>query len=119
MSSLRVRGHTASFGLVSNSHSFLPVWASYPRTQPSPCADTTCTTPPISPTDGVDHWPCRIRSSTELSSHTSLPVFLSIAMIEGARGDGMLTWLSSWPFEVLRKIRLPHITGDEFARLCG
>ena len=26
ISSLRVRGHTASFGLVSNSHSFLPVW---------------------------------------------------------------------------------------------
>ena len=28
ISSLRVRGHTESFGLVSNSHSFLPVSAS-------------------------------------------------------------------------------------------
>ena len=26
-------------------------------------------------------------------------------MIAGALGDGMLTWLSSWPFEVLTKIR--------------
>ena len=40
-------------------------------------------------------------------------------MIAGARGDGMLTWLSSWPFEVLTNIRSPQITGDEFARLCG
>ena len=53
------------------------------------------------PTDGVDHWPCRILSPTELSSHTSLPVSLLTAMIAGAFGDGMLTWLSSWPFEVL------------------
>ena len=71
------------------------------------------------PTDGVDHWPCRMRSSTELSSQTSLPVFLLSAMIDGARGDGMLTWLSSWPFDVLTKIRSPQTTGDEFARLCG
>ena len=53
------------------------------------------------PTDGVDHWPWRIRSSTELSSQTSFPVFLLIAMIDGARGEGMLTWLSSCPFDVL------------------
>ena len=33
---------------------------------------------------GVDHWPWRMRSSTELSSHTSLPVFLLSAMIAGA-----------------------------------
>src|SRR5215212_8410065 len=100
ITSLRVRGHTESFGFVSNSHSFLPVSASYPRTHPSPCAETVCSTPPIGPTAGVDHWPCRMRSSTELSSHTSLPVFLLSAMIDGARGDGMLTWLSSWPFDV-------------------
>src|SRR5829696_6655895 len=107
ISSLRVRGQTESFGLVSNSHSFLPVSASYPRTQPSPCAETTCSTPPIVPTAGVDHCPCRMRSSTELSSHTSFPVVLSRAMIDGARGDGMLTWLSSWPFDVETKTRLP------------
>jgi hypothetical protein len=52
-------------------------------------------------TAGADHWPWRIRSSTELSSHTSLPVVLSMAMIDGAFGDGMFTWLSSCPFEVL------------------
>ncbi len=71
------------------------------------------------PTDGVDHWPCRMRSSTELSSHTSLPVSLLSAMIDGAFGDGMLTWLSSCPFDVLTKSRSPKVTGDEFARLCG
>ena len=27
--------------------------------------------------------------------------------------------LSSWPLEVLTKIRSPYETGDEFARLCG
>jgi hypothetical protein len=31
----------------------------------------------------------------------------------------MFTWLSSWPFDVLTKIRSPWITGEEFARLCG
>ena len=56
---------------------------------------------------------------TELSSHTSLPVFLLSAMIAGAFGDGTLTWLSSWPLEVLTKIKSPKITGDEFDRLCG
>src|SRR6476619_4754028 len=60
-----------------------------------------------------------MRSSTELSSHTSFPVFLLIAMIAGAFGDGTLTWLSSWPFDVLTKTRSPQITGDEFDRLCG
>src|SRR5918993_4202870 len=75
--------------------------------------------PPIRPTLGVDHCPCRIRSSTELSSHTSFPVVLFKAMIAGARGDGMLTWLSSCPFDVLRKTRSPQITGDEFDRLWG
>src|SRR3990170_1969721 len=95
MTSLRVFGHTESFGLVSNSQSFLPDMTSYPRTQPSPCACTTCITPPISPTVGVDHWPCRMRSSTELSSHASFPVFLLRAMMDGARGDGIFTWLSS------------------------
>src|SRR5688500_7725977 len=119
MSSFRVLGHTDSFGFVSNSQIFLPVCASYPRTQPSPWADTTCTTPPIVPTAGGDHWPCRMRSSTELSSHTSLPSCLLTAMIEGARGDGTLTWLSSCPFEVLTYTRSPQATGEEFARLCG
>src|SRR5262245_33533889 len=71
------------------------------------------------PTDGVDHWPWRIRSSTELSSHSSFPVLLLSAMIAGARGDGMCTWLSSWPFDVLMKTRSPRITGDEFDMLCG
>ena len=40
-------------------------------------------------------------------------------MIDGAFGDGTLTWLSSWPFDVLTKIRSPKITGEELARLCG
>src|SRR5437016_11359301 len=71
------------------------------------------------PTEGVDHCPCRIRSSTELSSHTSLPVFLFSAMIDGARGDGMFTWLSSCPFDVDRYTRSPQITGDEFDMLWG
>src|SRR5262245_51081660 len=60
-----------------------------------------------------------MRSSTELSSHTSLPVFLFSAMIDGALGDGMCTWLSSCPFEVLKNTRSPQITGDEFDMLCG
>ena len=34
-----------------------------------------------------------------------------MAMIEGARGEGMLTWLSSCPFDVLTKIRLPDDDG--------
>src|SRR4030095_6230024 len=76
-------------------------------------------TPPTLPTDGVDHWPCRMFLPTELSSHASLPVVLLIAMIAGAFGDGMLTWLSSCPFDVLTKIRSPNDTGDEFDRLCG
>src|SRR5262245_39418427 len=101
MTSLRVLGHTESLGLRSNSHSFLPVCASYPRTHPSPWPWMSWTTPPISATVGDDHWPCRMRSSTELSSHTTFPVFLLTAMIDGARGDGMFTWLSSWPFDVL------------------
>ena len=73
---------------------------------------------PTLPTAGDDHCPCRIRSPTELSSHTSLPVFLLTAMIAGAFGDGTLTWLSSWPFDVLTKMRFPYTTGDEFAMLC-
>ena len=40
-------------------------------------------------------------------------------MSDGALGDGMWTWLSSWPFDVLTNTRLPKITGDEFDRLCG
>ena len=73
----------------------------------------------MSPTAGVDHWPCRIFSPTELSSHTSLPVVRSIAMIDGAFGDGTLTWLSSWPLPVLQYSRLPSATGEQLARLCG
>ena len=46
-----------------------------------------------------------------MSSHTSLPVLLLTAMIDGARGDGTLTWLSSWPFEVLTKSRSPMHDG--------
>jgi hypothetical protein len=53
------------------------------------------------PTDGDDHWPCRILSKTELSSQASLPVFLLRAMSAGAYGEGMLTWLSSCPFDVM------------------
>ena len=101
MISLRVFGQTESFGFRSNSQSFLPVAASYPRTQPSPWPCTTMSTPPTVPTVGVDHWPCRILSPGEPSSQTTLPVFLLTAMMAGARGDGMLTWLSSWPFDVL------------------
>src|SRR5262245_39280587 len=107
MTSLRVFGQTESFGFMSNSHSFLPVSASYPLTHPSPCPTATWIASPTFPTDGDDHWPWRIRSPTELSSHTSLPVFLLMAMIAGAFGDGMLTWLSSWPLDVLTKIRSP------------
>ena len=40
-------------------------------------------------------------------------------MIAGAFGDGMWTWLSSCPFDVLTKIRSPQMTGDEFDMLCG
>src|SRR5688572_1874778 len=117
ITSLRVLGQTESLGLVSNSQSFFPVVVSYPRIQPSPCAEITWSTPPMVPTVGVDHWPWRIRFSTELSSHTSLPVVLLSAMIAGAFGEGMFTWLSSWPFDVLTKSRSPQTTGDEFARL--
>src|ERR1700719_243068 len=101
ITSLRVLGHTESLGFKSNSQSFFPARASYPRTQPSPWPITTCTTSPILPTAADDHWPCRMRSPTELSSHASLPVVLLTAMMDGAFGDGICTWLSSWPFEVL------------------
>jgi hypothetical protein len=37
----------------------------------------------------------------------SLPVFLLTAMIAGAFGAGILTWLSSCPFEVLTKTMSP------------
>jgi len=60
-----------------------------------------------------------MRSSTELSSHTSFPVFLLSAMIAGAFGDGMCTWLSSCPFDVLTKTKSPQMTGDELDMLCG
>src|SRR6266481_8916540 len=79
----------------------------------------TMSTPPIFPTVGEDHWPCRILSKTELSSHTSLPVVLLTAMIAGAFGEGMCTWLSSCPFDVLTNTRSPQMTGDEFDMLCG
>jgi len=62
---------------------------------------STCTTSPICPTAGDDHCPCRTFSPTGLSSHASLPVALSTAMIAGAFGAGTFTWLSSWPFDVL------------------
>ena len=62
---------------------------------------TTCTVSPILPTAGEDHCPWRILSPGDASSHTSLPVVLSSAMIAGDFGDGTLTWLSSWPFDVL------------------
>src|SRR3970282_1475513 len=119
MTSLRVFGQTESFGLRSNSHSFSPVAATKPRTQPSPWPMTTCSTPPMVPTEGVDHWPCRILSPGEASSHTTFPVSLLTAMSAGARGEGTLTWLSSCPLDVLMKIRSPDDTGDEFARVCG
>src|SRR5262245_40357443 len=76
-------------------------------------------TPATFPTEGVDHCPCRMRSSTELSSHTSLPVVLLSAMTEGALVDGMCTWASSWPFDVLTNTRSPQMTGEEFDRLWG
>src|SRR4051794_4200584 len=76
-------------------------------------------TPPILPTEGVDHWPWRMFLPTELSSHASSPVTLLTAMIAGAFGDGTFTWLSSWPFDVLTRMRSPNETGDEFERLCG
>ena len=40
-------------------------------------------------------------------------------MIAGAFGDGMCTWLSSCPFDVLTNTRSPQMTGDEFDMLCG
>src|ERR1035438_6737450 len=119
MTSLRVFGQTASLGFMSNSQSFLPVSASYPRAQPSPSPMTTCTTSPICPTAAEDHWPCRIFSPTLFTSHASLPVFLLTAIMDGARGDGMCTWLSSCPLEVLTKTRSPKDTGDELDMLCG
>ena len=73
----------------------------------------------MSPTAGVDHWPCSTFSPTELSSHRSLPLSISMAMIDGAFGDGTLTWLSSWPLPVLQYSRPPSNTGEQFARLCG
>src|SRR5688500_12742499 len=91
ISSFLVLGHTESFGFVSNSHSFFPVSASYPRTQPSPCGLTTCTISPTLATAIDAHWPCRMFSLTELSSHASFPVFLSTAMMEGALGEGTCT----------------------------
>src|SRR4051812_23008139 len=60
-----------------------------------------------------------MRFSTELSSHTSLPVLLLMAMIAGALGEGIFTWLSSWPLDVLTYTRSPRMTGDEFDMLCG
>src|SRR5450755_1620474 len=89
MTSLRVLGHTESLGFKSNCHSFFPLSASYPRTQPSPSPMTTCTTSPILPTAGDDHCPCRMRSPTLFTSQTFLPVLLFSAIIDGARGDGM------------------------------
>ena len=41
-----------------------------------------------------------------------------MAISAGLRGDGTLTWLSSWPFEVLTKIMFSNDTGEEFAMLC-
>src|SRR5215218_6717968 len=73
----------------------------------------------MSPTDGVDHCPWRMRSPTELSSHFNFPLSISIAMIEGAFDDGMLTWLSSWPSDVVQYSKPPSITGEQFERLCG
>src|ERR1700730_13751373 len=60
-----------------------------------------------------------MRPPAEASSHTSLPVFLLIAMIDGALGDGMWTCPSSCPFDVLTKMRSPQTTGDEFDMLWG
>src|SRR6516165_6080733 len=91
MTSLRVLGQTDSLGFRSNSQSFLPVSASYPRAQPSPSPITTCTTSPTCPTAAEDHCPCKMRSPTLLTSHTSLPVVLFTAIMDGARGDGMWT----------------------------
>ena len=73
----------------------------------------------MSPTAGVDHCPCRTLSPTELSSHFSLPLSMSSAMIDGAFGEGTLTWLSSWPLPVLQYSRPPSATGEQLARLCG
>src|SRR5262245_11961645 len=94
ISSLRVFGQVESFGFVSYSQSILPVSSSQPRIHPSPWPLTTCTTSPIVPIDGDDHWPWRILSKTELSSQTSLPDCLLTAMSAGALGEGMFTWLS-------------------------
>jgi hypothetical protein len=59
------------------------------------------------PIAGDDHCPWRIFSPGEASSHATLPVFLLTAMMAGAFGDGMLTWLSSWPFDVFTNTRSP------------
>src|SRR4051812_16933154 len=60
-----------------------------------------------------------MRPPAEASSHISFPVFLLIAIIDGALGDGMWTWASSCPLEVLTNNRSPRMTGDEFDMLCG
>ena len=45
---------------------------------------------------------------------------MSIAMIDGAFGDGMLTWLSSWPLPVLTVQQVADRSpASELARLCG
>src|SRR2546428_13634359 len=60
-----------------------------------------------------------MRPPAEASSHRSFPVFLLIAMIDGALGEGMWTCASSCPFAVLTNSRSPQMTGHEFDMLCG
>src|ERR1035438_1818794 len=100
MISLRVLGHTEVLGLVSNSHSFLPERASYPRTQPSPSPMTTWAAPPTVAAAGDDPLPSRILSPTLFTCQASLPVFLSTAITEGAFGAGTRCRFSSWPLAV-------------------
>src|ERR1019366_7815692 len=117
--SLRVFGHTEFLGLVSNSQSFLPERPAYERPQPSPSPTTTCAAPPAVATAGDDHCPSRILSPTLFTCQASLPVFLSTAIMEGARGAGTRWRFSSWPLDVPAITRSPKETGDEFAWLRG
>ncbi len=102
ITSLRVFGHTESFGLVSNSHSFLPLTrlvAAHP-------AVALRVHDLAHAADVADRGRRPLAVQDVLADRVvfprSLPLSTSIAMIDGAFGDGTLTWLSSWPLPVLQ-----------------
>src|SRR5688572_18234403 len=54
----------------------------------------------------------------EPSAHSTLPVFLSMAMKLGAAVLGMLIWLSSTPLDVQTKSRLSATVTEQLHILC-